>query len=378
MLKDPLKKTVKGSQSNKNKSKSNQYDMIVFCHLRWQFVYQRPQHIISRMSKVMKVLMIEEPVDYNQENENSATILQITDSLHVLQARVSDIPSIANILPNYITNNNISIGWFYSPSFNSLLTSFNFDTVVYDCMDELSFFKEVPQELINQERELLAQVDIIFTAGKSLYESKSELHPNVYCFPSSVDESHFAKALNGIAVAAEISNIQTPIVGYCGVIDHQIDLSLLHETAKLLPNISFVMVGPLSKITKEELPQEENIHYLGMRSYNELPSYLKAFDIAMMPFAINDATKHLSPSKTLEYMAAGKPIISTEITDIIRDYSTCVSVIVTAEDFAESITFLLDKRDQLSLQMEYHDILKNTSWDATASTMQSIIAKFAI
>ena len=162
----------------------------------------------------------------------------------------------------------------------------------------------------------------------------------MHCFPSSVDEAHFAHALNGIAIPDDIAQLPTPLVGYFGVIDERIDLPLLHQAALRLPQISFVMIGPLAKIEESDLPKEPNLYYLGMKSYAELPHYLKAFDIAMMPFALNDATKYISPTKTLEYMAARKPIISTKIKDVARDYSSCVSLIETADEFCEAITFL--------------------------------------
>jgi glycosyltransferase involved in cell wall biosynthesis len=365
--------------SIEQKITSSEYDMVVFCHLRWQFVYQRPQHLISRMSKNMKILLIEEPISYSPEEKSSGSLMMISDNLHVLQPKVKDIESIADILPEYIKNKGTITGWFYSASFSPLLSALNFDIVIYDCMDELSLFKGAPKHLIDQEKYLMSHADIVFTGGKSLFESKKKLHPNVYCFPSSVDESHFAKAQNDIEIPADVSKLKEPVVGYYGVIDERIDLSLLHETAKLLPNTSFVMIGPLAKIEESDLPKENNIYYLGMRSYDELPNYLKIFDIAMMPFALNDATKYISPTKTLEYMAAGKPIISTKITDVVNDYSDCISLIETADEFAEAITSLYAKKDeQLCMPAEYYNILKNTSWDATVQRMQSIINTFAI
>jgi len=369
------KKNASGTTNLLNDENPQYYDMIVFCHLRWEFVYQRPQHIISRLSSNIKVLFIEEPLP--SQSANSGNLIVVSDTLHVLQPNVNNIQAIANIIPEYIKNKNVPYGWFYSASFSPLLEQLNFETVIYDCMDELSLFKGAPEHLINQEKYLMAHADIIFTGGKSLYESKKQWHENVHCFPSSVDESHFAKALNGITVPNDIANLQSPVVGYYGVIDERIDLALLHETALKLPNVSFVMIGPLAKIGEADLPREANIHYLGMKSYDVLPHYLKAFDIAMMPFALNDATKYISPTKTLEYMAARKPIISTKIVDVVRDYSRCVSLIETADEFAEAITFLVDKTDRLSMELEYYKILKKTSWDATADKITSIIKTFA-
>lgn len=358
-----------------DKSSPKYYDMVVLCHLRWQFVYQRPQHIISRLSSTMKILFIEEPLP--QHTDKSGNLIVVNEMLHVLQPNVKNIESIAEILPEFIKNKTVPVGWFYSASFSPLLEQLNFETIVYDCMDELSLFKGAPEQLINQEKYLMAHADVIFTGGKSLYESKKQFHDNVHCFPSSVDQPHFAQALNGILIPDDVVNLQSPIVGYYGVIDERIDLELLHQAAIKLPNVSFVMIGPLAKIEESDLPKEPNIHYLGMKSYDELPHYLKAFDIAMMPFALNDATKYISPTKTLEYMAAGKPIISTKIKDVVRDYSRSVTLIETADEFCEAITFLFDKNDRQSLELEYFKILKKTSWDATANKMKSIIKSFA-
>jgi len=363
----------KGGISSKDLStneKAQYYDMIVFCHLRWQFVYQRPQHIISRLSKNLKILFIEEPVGFSPEEEYTAIVNEITPQLHILQPKVQHINDITKLLPTYVSNSEVSIGWFYSAAFSPLLATNLFDTVIYDCMDELSLFKGAPQELIDQEKYLMSKADIVFTGGKSLYESKKLMHDAAYCFPSSVDEAHFAQALNGIAVPEDIATIQSPIVGYYGVIDERIDLELLRSCAEKSPEVSFVMIGPLAKIQDHELPRSKNIHYLGMKSYEELPGYLKAFDIAMMPFALNDATKFISPTKTLEYMAAGKPIISTKIKDVVRDYSECVYLIETADEFCDAITKATSEPLKTK---EYREILLNTSWDATVAKMSSLI-----
>jgi glycosyltransferase involved in cell wall biosynthesis len=373
-LKNTQKNTLNSKKSS-NPDEAQYYDMIVFCHLRWEFVYQRPQHIISRMAKTMKTLFIEEPL-YDCKNKNPGNLIVIDSMHHVLQPNVKDIKSIGEIISAYVKNRKIPVGWFYSPSFSPLLEQINFETVVYECIDELSLLKGTKGHLINLEKYLIAHADIIFTGGKSLYETKKQLHNNVHYFPSSVDESHFAKALNGIAIPDDIACIQSPIVGYYGIIDECIDLELLHETALKLPNMSFVMIGSFAQIEEADLPKESNIHYLGMKSYEELPNYLKAFDVAMMPYALNDAARYISPAKTLECMAAGKPIISTKIANVISDYSICVSLIETADEFCEAITHLFDKTDRMSLEMEYCKILKKASWNTTTDKMKLIIEAY--
>ncbi len=369
-------KTNQSRATTSNSTNGNEnYDMVVFCHLRWEFVYQRPQHIISRLAKSLKILLIEEPIPFEPGDENTGNLIRIHSNLHVLQPRTTSIGAIKNILPQFVKNRDISVGWFYSPSFVCVLPEFNFGTIVYDCMDELTLFKGAPAQLIEQEKFLLAYADIVFTGGKSLYESKAKLHDNVHCFPSSVDQEHFAKALNGVAIPEDIASIPSPIVGYFGVIDERIDLELLDETAKLNPKVSFVMIGPLAKIGDEDLPRRSNIHYLGMKSYEVLPNYLKAFSIAMMPFALNDATKFISPTKTLEYIAAGKPVISTAVKDVVRDYSHCVPIVSSATEFTKAIDDILTNTDSVSLEADYREILNRTSWNSTVNQMSAIISK---
>jgi glycosyltransferase involved in cell wall biosynthesis len=374
-----INKINEAALSHKNltnlENQAQYYDMVVFCHLRWQFVYQRPQHLISRMAESMRVLLIEEPL-FNEQNNSTGNLMIMNENLHILQPNVRDIESIAKILPTYIKNKNIAAGWFYSAAFCPLLQALNFDTIIYDCMDELSLFKGAPSHLIEQEKYLMANADIIFTGGRSLYESKKQFHDNVHCFPSSVDKAHFEQALHNISIPADIGDLKGPIIGYYGVIDERIDLDLLKETAHLLPDVTFVMIGPLAKIEEADLPEASNIHYLGMKCYNELPLYLKAFDVAMMPFALNDATKYISPTKTLEYMAAQKPIISTKIADVVRDYSSCVNLVETTDEFAQTIRNLLDRTENTNIEQQYADILAKTSWDNTAKQMKSIIKLF--
>ncbi len=345
------------------------YDMIVFCHLRWEFVYQRPQHIISRLSGEIKILFIEEPV---QKAERGHSLKKINQNLHVLQPNTKSIEEISELIPEIIGSAHVPIGWFYSPSFSPVLEHFNFSHIVYDCMDELSLFKGAPDHLIEQEKYLMAHADVVFTGGKSLFESKEQMHPNVHCFPSSVDYEHFSKAKNNTSLPAEIADIPSPIVGYCGVIDERLDIVLLNETASKMPQVSFVMIGPVVKIDIQDLPMQKNIYYLGMKPYESLPDYLKAFDIAMMPFALNEATKYISPTKTLEYMAAGLPIISTKITDVVRDYLHCVKLVASPCDFYEEILDTLEDQDK-SFLIEYGHILEKTSWDSTVKQMKAIL-----
>lgn len=354
-----------------NPGTSHNYDMIVFCHLRWDFVYQRPQHIISRLAKDYKILVVEEPQPTRLNGNSPLEIREITSNIHVFRPPVQSIEKIGAFLKKHLKKQSFPVGWFYSPAFVPVLDQLEFDSVIYDCMDELSLFKGASMQLIDQERQLMAAADIVYTGGKSLYESKKQKHHNVYCFPSSVDVAHFANENTGnIELPHDMQNIPQPIVGYYGVIDERIDLELLRNTAAKCPSTSFVMIGPLCKIEDHDLPKADNIYYLGMKSYDELPAYLHFFDIAMMPFALNDSTKYISPTKTLEYMSAYKPIISTQIKDVVRDYSHCVALVKDENDFAEAIA-----QAPTADLSAYGEILEKTSWDATAEQMSSIIQK---
>ncbi len=348
------------------------YELIVFCHLRWQFVYQRPQHIISRMARQGRVLFIEEPIPFSPEEENTAHIYSVSDTITVLQPKVKSIEDIGELFKD-MPRVSARIGWVYSPAFVPLLETFSLDKVVYDCMDELSLFRGANPLLVEQERRLLSVADVVFTGGKRLYESKKEAHGNVYCFPSSVDHAHFRKALNGIALPEDVKGINRPVIGYYGVIDERIDMKLLEETSRLLPKAAFVMIGPLAKISEHDLAKGSNIHYMGMKSYDELPNYLKKFDIAMMPFAMNEATRFISPTKTLEYMAAYKPIISTPVYDVVRDYSHCVHIVSTSSDFQDAVNKIIGNKDPGALISSFDKVLEDTSWDVTVQKMLEIL-----
>lgn len=348
-----------------------EYNIIVFCHLRWDFVYQRPQHILSRLSEEHKILVVEEPVDVYCSDKSYFTVQEITSNLHVCKPLIKDLAQLGSYLKKHLPKNAYPIGWFYSPAFVSVLDFLDFDLVVYDCMDELSLFKGARPELLTQENVLLAAADVVFTGGKSLYESKCEKHHNVFCFPSSVDVDHFSRGCVETTLKPDdLLNIDLPIIGYYGVIDERIDYQLILNTAEKHPEFAFVMVGPICKVDIGDLPKADNIYYLGPKLYDELPQYLKFFDIAMMPFALNESTRYISPTKTLEYMAADKPIISTGIKDVVRDFSSCINIVTDADDFSSAILNPVQNFSE-----KYREILENTSWDHTVRKMFLIINK---
>ena len=265
--------------------------------------------------------------------------------------------------------------WYYTPMGLHATQGLSPEVIIFDCMDELSAFLGAPPELRELERTLLSEAHVLFTGGASLYESKCLQHGNVHCCPSSIDHAHFAQAKQGLDEAEDQSAIPHPRVGFYGVVDERFDTELLDALAQLRPDLHFVIVGPVVKIQESSLPQGSNIHYLGKRDYNDLPSYLAGWDVAMLPFARNAATKFISPTKTPEYLAAGCPVVSTAIRDVVRPYGErgLISIADSPEDFAKAIDFERQRRDNPEWHARVNAFLSKTSWDKTWIYMSSAI-----
>jgi UDP-galactopyranose mutase len=244
-------------------------------------------------------------------------------------------------------------------------------------MDELSKFKFAPPKLLQLEQELIDRADILFTGGSSLFEAKKDRHDNVHCFPSSVDRAHFCKARSRQFDPADQEELPRPRLGFYGVIDERFDTELLQAIATLRPNWSFVMVGPVVKISDADLPHRANIHYLGSKTYDELPRYLSGWDVALMPFAMNESTQFISPTKTPEYLAGGKPVVSTPVKDVVRHYGHLegVKIASTAEEFVAACEQALALRNdpESSWLAEADLMLSATSWDTTQARMAGLV-----
>jgi glycosyltransferase involved in cell wall biosynthesis len=362
-----------------------QRDIIVFSHLRWNHVFQRPHHIVSRLAQDRKVLFFEEPTDpVTNKKQGDTEVKEIHKNLFVITPYVhwdswaAMTPYYPPLVEQYTSKLNLQdpIFWFYSPYYIRLLNHFSPDLIVYDCMDELSKFKNGSPNLPAYEKQLLQNAQVVFTGGKSLYESKKEMHDNVFCFPSSVDSAHFSKALQKeTKIPGDMVNIKHPVVGYYGVIDERLDMDLLKQVSRALPDVSFVLIGPVEKIHEKDIATGPNIFFPGKKNYEELPNYLKVFDVTMMPFALNEATRYISPTKTLEYMAALKPIISTPVYDVVRDYSNEVKIVRDVEQFVQAINFYLNESKEERSQREalQKRVIEHTSWDHTVAEMSAII-----
>jgi UDP-galactopyranose mutase len=359
-------------------------DLVCLSHLRWGFVYQRPQHLLSRFAKHQRVFFVEEPVETSGSPRMEINVCSETG----VNICVPQVPgglgqasqgTIMKLLLNaLLAEQQIHdyLLWYYTPMALSFSSHLQPRLTVFDCMDELSAFKNAPQEMRDREASLLRRADLVFTGGQSLYEAKLGRHDDLHVFPSSIEFGHFAQARTHSGEPEDQANIPHPRVGFCGVIDERMDIDLLDRIAQLRPDCHFVMIGPIVKIDPAQLPRHSNIHYLGGKTYKELPAYMAGWDVAMLPFAHNESTRFISPTKTPEYLAAGKPVVSTSITDVVRPYGIqkLVRIADTAEDFIDAIEQALvhDTNDR-DWKERVDAILAQNSWDLTHKRMADII-----
>ncbi len=264
--------------------------------------------------------------------------------------------------------------WYYSPmEAGWSLGHFEARGVVYDCMDELSQFKGAPKELVDNEARLIEQSDIVFTGGYELWLKKSKQHHNVHFFGCGVEYDHFAKAQDeATAVPRDVADLQGPIVGWFGVVDERVDYDLLGKAAAMRPDWNFVVVGPVVKVDPNDLPKAENIHWLGGRDYQELPNYCRAYDVCMMPFALNEATEYINPTKALEYLATGKPVVSTPVRDVVRQYADTVLIAKSVEDFVACVERALNNPDEDMIRRGIARA-QEAGWERTVEKMEGLI-----
>jgi len=359
-------------------------DVVCLSHLRWGFVFQRPQHLLSRFARTHRVFFVEEPVPTDGVPRLERNVCPETGVIVVVPQIPSGLTSATTetiqklLLNNMLLENQIQkyVLWYYTPMALSFSTHLRPEITVFDCMDELSAFKGAPQEMKDREAELLRRADLVFTGGQSLYEAKLGRHHDLHAFPSSIEYAHFAQARTLTAEPADQAGISHPRVGFAGVIDERMDCELLGKIAELRPDIHFVMIGPVVKIDPATLPKRDNIHYLGGKSYKDLPPYIAGWDAAMMPFAHNESTRFISPTKTPEYLAAGKPVVSTSITDVVRPYGVkrLVRIADSPEEFAREIdnAVNVDAKDADWAQRR-DAFLSQNSWDITFRRMWGLI-----
>lgn len=364
--------------------------LLVFSHLRWGFVYQRPQHLLSRLAGRWRVLFVEEPLP--TEGAARLDALDVSPHLTVLTPRSpvkaagfhdDQIAVMDRLLHGYLDAQGLhpDVAWLYTPMALPLAHALGIDCLVYDCMDELSAFKGAPLQLRQRESALIQQAALVLTGGPSLYEARKHLHPNIHCFRSAVDAAHFSPArLDATcALARRARDLQGdlphPRIGFFGVIDERMDLDLIRLLAGLRPDWNLVMVGPVLKIDPASLPRQANIHWLDMQPYELLPHLMLGWDLALMPFALNESTRYISPTKTLEYMAGGLPVVSTPIQDVKDLYAPAVAIAPAGERFVRACEAVLTEgaTARRARQMQMSRLVASHSWAETADAIHALL-----
>jgi len=356
-------------------------DLICLSHLRWNFVFQRPQHLMSRCARDRRVFFVEEPrfqsgITPRMHIEDSGPVRVVVPQLPEGISAEDAIVAQRELLEQCIEAERISeyVLWYYTPMALSFTDRLSPVAVVYDCMDELSAFKDAPAIIKAREAELMRRASLVLTGGQSLFEAKRHQHANIHPFPSSVDVAHFAQARRITTEPPDQRPIPHPRLGFFGVIDERMDLTLLDAVAAAHPDWHLVMLGPVVKIDPASLPHRRNIHYLGSKRYEELPQYVAGWDVALLPFARNDATRFISPTKTPEYLAAGKPVVSTSIRDVVRPYGKqgLVRIADDAPAFVQACTAAMAE-DPVKRITQADAFLRQTSWDGTWTRIRSLL-----
>jgi glycosyltransferase involved in cell wall biosynthesis len=360
-------------------------DLVCLSHLRWNFVFQRPQHLLTRCAAQRRVFYVEEPIIGDAATVPSLKIAPSAGVIVVtpqLPPRLASGPerdaALRRLLDECLARHDVRrfVLWYYTPMALGFSRHLSPELVVFDCMDELSAFAGAPAAMRSLEAELLARADVVFTGGRSLYEAKRALHSNVHAMPSSVDVAHFAQARQVSREPEDQRPLARPRLGYFGVIDERMDLDLLAAVADARPEWQLVMIGPVVKIDPAALPRRANLHYLGAKGYEELPHYIAFWDVALMPFARNESTRFISPTKTPEYLAAGKPVVSTSIRDVVRPYGRrgLVRIADDPHSFVKACEAAMDE-DATARTHAADAFLETTSWDRTWAHMVRLMAR---
>ncbi|OWP64806.1 glycosyl transferase [Hymenobacter amundsenii] len=393
-LASPAESSVRTAHAANSSNPSAAYQLpavVCFAHLHWDFVWQRPQHLMSRFAQQGPVFYVEDA--FYHDNDQVAPHLEIKERPHGLKVVVAHLPenlrhdapaadeAQQQLLQQLFQDQDIIkyLFWYYTPMALGKSRGFAPVLTVYDCMDELANFKFAPPELREREQELFRKADLVFTGGHTLYEAKREQHAAAYPFPSSIDKDHFGQARHEMTEPTDQAGIAHPRVGFFGVIDERLDIDLLGQLAEAHPEWQFVIIGPVVKIDPATLPGNANIHYLGGKDYQELPAYLRGWDVATLLFADNESTKFISPTKTPEYLAAGCPVVSTPIRDVVRPYGELklVQVAATATEFGQAIEIALTQTQDADWRQRTDDYLATISWDQTWQQMVDLMQQQA-
>jgi glycosyltransferase involved in cell wall biosynthesis len=375
------------------RSSGAEYSIIVHSHLGWDWVWQRPQQFMSRLSVRHPILFVEGPVPNPEIDQARYEIRRIEEypNIHVVRmampgAKWFDGEWVDNerrrLVRDVILEGPLGehfrapIQWFYDPmAVTAFARQMGEQAIVFDCMDQLSQFKGAPEQLVIRERELATIADIVFAGGPKLGQEKRRINPNTFTHGCGVDVEHFSRARDEAPLPGDVAALPKPVLGYFGVVDERMDYDLVAQLAEAFPDGSIVFVGPWTKIDPETLPKFGNVHWLGGRDYAQLSDYSRAFDVCLVPFALNEATEYVNPTKVLEYMATGRPIVSTAIEDVALQFSDVVKIGRTPEEFVQLCRREIESPDYDAVKRGLQVSSDNT-WEAVVGKMERQIEEF--
>lgn len=352
--------------------------LLCLSHLRWDLVVQRPHHLLRRAARTYDVLYFEEVVRHDGPDmvrfrtDQSGVVVATPHLSHDTADTDAALRRLLDQMLGEVPHESL-ITWYYTPMALPFSGHLAADVCVYDCMDELSGFRFAPDALGFLEDRLFSRCDLVFTGGRSLFEAKRHRHRDVFCLPSSIDISHFSKARAPMPDPVDQRHLPKPRIGFFGVIDERMDLDLVRSTADALPETQFVMLGPVVKIGQDELPRGPNLHWLGPKSYDDLPAYLANWQAGWMPFALNEATRFISPTKTPEFLAAGLPLASTAISDVVTPYGHSGLVAIGDATTMPEILRLSLTVPSPGWLGRVDQMLAGMSWDKTWAKMKDAI-----
>ena len=367
------------------------YPIVVFSHLRWDFVWQRPQQFLSRLAQRHPILFVEAPVPTRSVRRSKPSLREVPEFPNLLIMQM-ELPQSRWLDEEFLDSERLRLVretlagplgakftdpvlWFYDPmGVTAFAGQLDERAIVYDCMDELAKFRFAPKELIRRERELLSKADVVFAGGPKIHSAKVRFNSNCYSFGCGVDVRHFGKArLEKTKVPAPLAEMSKPILGFFGVVDERMDYELVANLADADPNWNVVIIGPTAKINPRHRPRRANLHWLGARSYSRLPNYTKGFDVCLMPFALNDATEYINPTKALEYMATGRPIVSTAVEDVVRQFADVVKIARSQDDFIAQCRDAVFRPDASAIRRGI-ELAANNSWEAIVAQLEKHVA----
>jgi glycosyltransferase involved in cell wall biosynthesis len=355
-------------------------ELVVLSHLRWDWVWQRPQHLVSRIGAGRRTWFVEEPLPVAGL---AAPRLRTADAGAVTRVWLEvpgepgthvgfGDPRAASYAVGLLAVLGVPAAardvWLYTPMALDLARALVPRLLVYDVMDDLASFAWAPPELLLRQRQALAEATVVFTGGRSIHRGVAAHRPDgVHLFPSGVDVEHYVPAR-----ALRSADRSRPVAGYVGVVDERLDLDLLAGLADALPDWEVRLVGPVAKIDPADLPYRPNLVLAGKQPYEALPSVMASFDVALMPFALNDATRSISPTKTLEYLVAGLPVVSTRVPDVVTDFGAFVRLADDAATFADACRAVRDD-DPADRDRRLAPLLARYRWDRIANEMARLM-----